>query len=136
MEERLRQQEAARTNATTAAAAKAKAKHSDHGVCTLIEGCALRFMLNKQTRYFADALEPFRAAYADCTTVVVGLHMRMGAYQAYEMQAQGQSLEDRVQSGQVRMRWCQALDKFPFQMNFTSMRCHRSTCTASGGCSV
>jgi len=32
------------------------------GLCTLVESCALRYMLNEHTPAFAEALEPFRCA--------------------------------------------------------------------------
>lgn len=34
------------------------------GLCTLVESCALRFMLNEHTSRFSEALEPFRCAGA------------------------------------------------------------------------
>lgn len=53
---------------------------ADGGMCTLVESCALHYMLNKHTSAMAESLNPFRKTFSDCDTVVVGLHIRMGGY--------------------------------------------------------
>jgi hypothetical protein len=52
--------------------------------CVLLESCALRYLLNKRMPIMEAALAPFHASYADCKTVVVGIHVRMGGYALME----------------------------------------------------